>query len=140
MSRSIPITKPSRRGGRWKRISVRRHADGRSGLRLLAVADRLDVVAVGIKDERPILVFVIMRAQPRWSVVLSPGRQRRPVKLLHGFPVLGREGDVGSGLPGVSVADPEERFPAGAIAREGWTVGIQAFDTKRTKCRIVKRL
>ena len=66
--------------------------------------------------------------------------RRRPVKLLHSFPVLGREGDVGTGLRSVSEADPEERFPAGAIAREGWTVGIQAFDTKRTKRRIVKRL
>src|SRR5258705_437021 len=105
-----------------------------------SVANRLDVMAVGIEDERPIVVFVIMRAQPRWSVVLSPGRQRRPVKLLHGFPVLGRKGDVGAGLRSLSQADPEERFPAGAIAREGWTVGIQAFDTKRTKRRIVKRL
>src|SRR5882724_9310971 len=140
MSRSIPITKRSSRGGRWKRVSVPRHVDARAGLRLLAVAHRLDVVTVGIEDERPIVVFVIMRAQPRWSVVLSPGCERRPVKLLHGFPVLGRKGDVGAGLRRLSQADPEERFPAGAIAREGWTVGIQAFDTKRTKRRIVKRL
>src|SRR5258707_11266987 len=108
-------TRPSRHGGRWRRVSVRRHADARAGLRLLAVADRLDVVAVGVKDERPIVVFVIMRAQPRWPVVLSPGRERRAVKLLHGFPILGREGDVGTGLRSVSEADPEERFPAGAI-------------------------
>ena len=73
---------------------MRRHADAQTGLRLLAVADRLDVMTVGVKDERPIVVFVIMRAQPRWSVVLSPDRERRAVKLLHGFPVLGREGDV----------------------------------------------
>src|SRR6202171_2681932 len=140
MSRSTLTTKRSRRGGRWKRSLAVRRADAGSGLRLLAVANRFDVVAIGIKDERPIVVFVIMRAQPRWPVVLSPGRERRPVKLVHGFPVLRGEGDVGAGLRSVSQADPEERFPLRAIAREGWTVGIQAFDAERTKRRIVKRL
>src|SRR5216683_7884933 len=109
-------------------------------LGLLAVADRLDVVAVGIEDERPIVVFVIMRAQRRWSVVLSPGRERRLVKLLHGFPVLGREGDVGTGLRSISQADPEECFPICSIASEAWTFGIQAFDAERTKCLVIKRL
>src|SRR5258708_35635983 len=95
-------TRPSRHGGRWRRVSARRHADARAGLRLLAVADRLDVVAVGIEDERPIVVFVIMPTQPRWPVVLSPGRERRLLKLLHGFPVLGREAHVGTDLRSVS--------------------------------------
>jgi hypothetical protein len=71
---------------------------------------------------------------------LSAGGERRPVKLVHGFPVLGGEGDVGAGLRSVSEADPEECFPLRAIAGEGWTVGIQAFDAERTKRRIVKRL
>src|SRR3982074_1075544 len=128
MSRSTLTTRPSGRGGRWKRSSAGRRADAASGLPLLAVANRFDVVAIGIKDKRPIVVFVIMRAQPRWPVILSSGCERRLVKLLHGFPVLGREGDVGAGLQSVSQANPEECFPICSIAGEGWTFGIQAFN------------
>src|ERR1700682_3859475 len=98
MSRSTLTTKRSRRGGRWKRSLAGRRADAASGLRLLAVANRFDVVAIGINDKRPIVVFVIMRAQPRWPVILSSGCERRPVKLLHAFSVPGRDGDVGGGL------------------------------------------
>src|ERR1700732_1285241 len=140
MSRSTLPTKRSRRGGRWKRGLAGRRADVASGSRLLAVANRFDVVAIGIKDKRPIVVFVIMRAQPRWPVILSSGCERHPVKLLHGFPVLGREGDVGAGLRSISQADPEECFPICSIAGEGWTFGIQAFDAERTQCLVIKRL
>src|ERR1700680_415347 len=107
MSRSTLTTKRSRRGGRWKRCLAGRRADTASGLGLLAVANRFDVVAIGSKDKRPIVDFVLMRAQPRWPVVLSSGCERRPVKLLHAFSVPGREGDVGAGLRSIFQADPE---------------------------------
>jgi hypothetical protein len=57
-----------------------------------------DVMAVGIKNERAIVMFVIMRARPRLSVVSAADGKRGLVKLIYGCPVLGGEGDVSAGL------------------------------------------
>ena len=44
-----------------------------NALYLLPVADRLDVVPVGIEHERAIVILVILRAQPRLPVVPPTG-------------------------------------------------------------------
>src|SRR3981081_470335 len=90
-SRSMPVMRPSRHARRWKRDSPGADA---GALHRLA-ANRLDIVAVGIQHERPVVVFIIVRTQPRRSVVLASGCERRSVKLLYGFPIPGREGDMG---------------------------------------------
>src|SRR2546430_16844102 len=97
------------------------------------VTNRLDVVAVRIKDERAVIIFVIMRAQPRLPVIPSPGCERSLVKLVHGFPVLGDEGDVAAGLRSLSQADPEECYSLRGIAGGGVTVCSEADDRQRTK-------
>ena len=95
-------------------------------------------MAIRIKDERAVIIFVIMRAQPWLPVIPSPGCERSLVKLVHGFPVLGDEGDVAAGLRSLSQADPEECFPFRAIASRGLTFGIEALDPERTKRLIIK--
>src|SRR2546430_630013 len=102
------------------------------------VTNRLDVVAVRIKDERAVVIFVIMRAQPRLPVIPSPGCERSLVKSVHSFPVLGDEGDVASGLRSLSQADPEECFSFRAIAGGGLTFGIEALDLEWMKRLIIK--
>ena len=92
----------------------------------------------GSSTNAPVIIFVIMRAQPRLPVVASPGCERGLVKPVHGFPVVGRKGDVAAGLRSVFLADPEECLPVGPIAGGGWTVSVQALDAERTKRLIIE--
>src|SRR5258707_9763742 len=128
---------------RGEREANYRHRPGRATWapppeRRLPVTNRFNVVAVRIKDERAVVIFVIVRAQPRLPVVSPPGCERGLEELIHGFPVLGDEGDVAAGLRSLSQADPEECLPFRAVAGGGLTFGIQALDPERTKRLIVK--
>src|SRR5665213_1234624 len=91
-----------------------------------AVANSLDVVAIRIEHERPVIVGVIMRAQSRRAVVRAAGRERGLVKPVDGFPVRRGEGDMGASLQNALMADPEEGFFVGAIA--GGAVAFTAPD------------
>ncbi len=48
------------------------------------VADRFDVVAIGVEDERAIVVRMVMRTQARLAVVPASGFERHGVKPIDG--------------------------------------------------------
>src|SRR5229473_4820073 len=104
---------------------------------LRAQADGLDVVAVGVEDERRVVRLAVARPRARFSVVFTAGRERRRVEALDGCAVLGLEGQVerargpagpepqlrgarpaepgGSGLRVVGLEAVPERLQGGAI-------------------------
>ena len=80
------------------------------------MANRFDVVAVGIEDKRPIVIRMVMLARPGQAVVLSTRGERGGVKRVHDLPVGGGECDVQRSVrlphpyPEVRFApDPESR-------------------------------
>jgi hypothetical protein len=84
------------------------------------VADRLDVVAVRIKDEGPIVARVVLGPESGTTVVASARRDSHLVEGLHGRAVLGGEGDV-EGVTWLALTNPEVRFalapePRGSVA------------------------
>ena len=52
------------------------------------MADRFDIVAVGIEDERAIVIRMILRAQAGCTVVLAADGDGRAIKRLDGRAVL----------------------------------------------------
>lgn len=52
--------------------------------RIWHVADRFDVVAIEVEDERAIVVRMVMRTQARLAVVPASGFERRGVKPIDG--------------------------------------------------------
>ena len=90
---------------------------GRRAGRLAGVADRLDVVALGVADEGAVVGRVVLRPQPRLVERLGAGGQRLGVPGPHGRGVGGAEGDVhlAVGPDAVEGADPEVG-PLGAVA------------------------
>ena len=105
----------------------------------LAVTDSLDVVAIGIEHERAVVIFVIMRSQPRRAIISSAGRKRGLIESIDDFPIRRRKGDMRAGLRNALEADPEERLPVGAVAG-AVVLDMQPLDAERTECRIIKRL
>src|SRR3954470_16818656 len=47
------------------------------------MADGFDIVPVGVEHEGAVVVRVVMRARPGWTVVAAAGGQRRAVELVH---------------------------------------------------------
>jgi len=80
------------------------------------VADRFDVVAVGIEYEGAVVVGVILRAQPRPAVVLAAGGDGGAIEGVDGGAVLGGDGDVNAAIEAALVADPEIGLSVGAEA------------------------
>ncbi len=74
------------------------------------MADRLDVVAVGIEDEGGVVALVVVRPLAGRAVVASAGGERRVVEGLDGVAVRGGEGDVELALQRFAGADPEARL------------------------------
>ncbi len=58
------------------------------------MADRLDIVAVGIEDERAVIVGMIVGAHTRGSIVLAAGLQCRLVERIDLRPSFHRKSDV----------------------------------------------
>ena len=58
------------------------------------VADRLDVVAIGVEHERSVVVGVVDLAHPRPPLSVAAGRERGGVEGIDHLPVLGGERDV----------------------------------------------
>src|SRR5262245_52219677 len=81
-------------------------------LRLLT--DRLDVVAIGVEDERRVVVRAIAVADPGTTVVPASRLQRRLVEGLHHRAIAGREGDVQRRLVRPALRDPEGRAVLGS--------------------------
>ena len=102
------------------------------------MANRFDVVTIRVKDERPIVVRMIMRAHSRWPVISSPGRERFGVERVHGFSISAGESDMDACLTLASEADPEKGFPVGSVARKGFTLGIEALNAERTQRLVIE--
>ena len=74
------------------------------------MADGLDVVAVRVEHECPVVGRVIDLARARSAVVAPAGGQGGRVEGVHGGPVLDPEGHVRAAVrPAAALADPEER-------------------------------
>src|SRR4051812_36014593 len=79
----------------------------RSGL---AMTDGLDVVAVRVEHERPVIGRVVDLADARRAFVAPAGRQGGRVEGVQGRPVLDPEGHMCAAVrPPAPLADPEER-------------------------------
>ena len=81
----------------------------------LAVVDGLDVVAVQVAQENPVVARVVLRELTRGVQHLHPGRHRRLVHRVHRGAVGGLEGDVE--FPGLGAGgrpEPEHRLAVGA--------------------------
>src|SRR5688572_15437467 len=74
------------------------------------VAHRLDVVAVGIEDERAVVVRMIMRADPWRAVVPAACRERRAIERINRRAVLGDNGHVHRLVEFACPGDPEIRL------------------------------
>jgi hypothetical protein len=102
------------------------------------VADRFDIVAVGIEDVGPVVDRMVLGAKPRPSVVASVRRDGRLVEGIHGGAIAGGDGDVDGG--GHTFSDPEVRLarppePRSGdvvlndqlVAERGQSFGVNAF-------------
>src|SRR5690348_8835837 len=98
--------------------------------RRLAVVDRLDVVAVRIAQEHPVVARVVLRELTRGVQHLDTGRHRRLVYRVHRGAVRGLEGDVEfPGLGAGGRAQPEHRLAVGAAeADHNGLAGREAHD------------
>lgn len=67
---------------------------GTVGSRLIVVEHGLDVVAIGIMDERGIVARPVVRARTGLAVVGAAGRETRLMERLDGVGGLGAERDV----------------------------------------------
>src|SRR5579871_118379 len=116
----------------------RRHRDGerrRSPPALGAVADRLDVVAVGVDDEGGVVVRRIV-AGARRAVVLRSGLEGCGVEGAHRGLVRARERQMDAGARLARQADPEDRRFApesGAVVK-----GHELLDSERGEGLLVK--
>ncbi len=74
------------------------------------MAYRLDVVAVGVENERAVIVRMILRTQTGSAVVASAGRNRGLVKVIDNAPLRRRKRDV-SGPRRIALPYPEIGLP-----------------------------
>jgi hypothetical protein len=79
------------------------------------VTDGLDVVAVGIEDERPVVVLVVVRSEARRPVVAPSGRDPGGVEGVDRGAV-GAKGDVEGPARLAALAEPEVGMSAGLKA------------------------
>lgn len=91
--------------------------DGQA-LGLRRVADRLDVVPVGIEDEGPVVRRMVLLSNPRRAVVPAPGGQAGFVEGVDDVPISTAEGQVHRFRPRLPVPDPE-LGPPGVAERHG---------------------
>src|SRR5262245_24441714 len=99
-------------GSSWISTCMRRAA------LLRAVADRLDVVPVGIEDEGAVVARVVLGARARCAVVSPACRQRQAVENADAGPVLAAECDV-EPRGGRALLDPEAQLASACEAGAG---------------------
>src|SRR5262249_11398985 len=83
------------------------------------VADSLDVVSIGIKYKRTVIVRVIVRTHTRGAVILAARRERRVIEPIHRCPIFRRYRNVQRLLQHSFAPNPEIRF-ATAAETSGW--------------------
>src|ERR1700739_2572988 len=86
------------------------------------VTHRLDVVTIGIEHEGTVIVRVIVRPQPRRTIVAAAGRDRFRIKPVNHGAIGRRERDMRAGLWSCAAPDPEECLWCDAIAREAFAL------------------
>jgi hypothetical protein len=92
------------------------------------VADRLDIVSVGIVDEGGVVIGMIVRADAGRAVVATAGGKRGAMKRIHRSAVLGEKGDMKRFAESAFATDPEIRITVCAEARRGRVmVGLTDF-------------
>src|SRR5437868_6434235 len=80
-----------------------------------AMTDRLDVVAVGVEDERTVIVLVIP-AEAWRAVVGAAGGEAGSVERVDGRPFVAGERDVGARPVRLALVEPEQRTALDAEA------------------------
>src|ERR1700748_1823831 len=90
------------------------------------VADRFDIVAIGVDHKGTVIVGVVMRAQPRRAVVLSTGGKCSAIKGIHGCAARCKKRDVSA--VGFAGTDPERGFAIGAEACRCLATGLFGAD------------
>src|SRR4051812_41854745 len=85
---------------------------------LRTVADSLDIVAVRVADEGPVVVLVVVLMDPRLVQHLGAVRHGGREELVHLRPARGRERDVrlAEAVTLAEFTDPEVGVAAGAVA------------------------
>ena len=81
---------------------------------LSLVADRFDVVAVGVEDERAVVGRVVVLADAGRAVVGAAGRERGRVEGVDRLAVVAGERDVRAGAVRLALRDPELVLALGA--------------------------
>ena len=81
----------------WRMILSEKSATFRDHALCRIVADGFDIVAVGVEDERAVIVRMIHWPQPRPAIVAAAGRDRRGVEGVDLGPAARREGDSAGG-------------------------------------------
>ncbi len=74
------------------------------------MAHDLDVMPVGIEQKGPVVVFVIVRARARGTVVFSARRESRLIERIDLSVSIGPEGEVNAGLIGCAFRGPKIRL------------------------------
>jgi hypothetical protein len=88
-------------------VSTRRVQRLKLGVPLWSVADRFDVIAVGIEHESAVVGSVILRPEPRPPVLTRACRYCCVVKGIHGCAVGAGERDIMDGGAEHTLLDPE---------------------------------
>lgn len=73
------------------------------------MADGFDVVAVGIEDERTVIVGVIVRPNAGRAIVTAAGGERRPMESVDPLPAVTSKSDMHRRLVARRLMDPEGR-------------------------------
>jgi hypothetical protein len=88
------------------------------------VANRLNIVSIGIQNERAIVVLVIMRSRTRAAIVFSASGKRSSVELVHLLVSFGTEGDMYPRGVRSSLTDPEIGFRRNPVTENGYAAGV----------------
>src|SRR4051812_33272007 len=86
-----------------------------------AVTDGFDIVTIGIKHKRTVIVRMIMRPQTRRTIILAACRQCRAVEGVHAGTVFRNNCDVNRPFQFAFTCEPEIGLPVSAETCHGET-------------------
>ena len=101
-------------------------------------ANRLDVVAVGIENERAVVVWMILRAQTGRAVVAAAGGNSGVIKRIDEGAARNPKRDMNRNRSGLAAGQPELRTQSlresflGAITRNIGVAGYRGGNSFRT--------
>jgi len=88
------------------------------------VANSLNIVSIGIQNERAIVVFVIVQSRTRIAIVSSASGKRSLVELIDLLVSCGTEGDMYPWVVWSSLSDPEISFRRNPITEDGCAASV----------------